>query len=431
MLPAIENRRSIREFKSGPVSRTDIEDIIQSGILAPSSKNRQPWKFTAVTGKEKDSILSAMGRGIGREKENPLLPQSKSHIKGAEYTLRIMEQAPVVIFITNPLGIDIRANANPEERIYEICNAQSIGAAIQNMALTATELGLGSLWICDTYFAYQELCECLEAGGELFAALAIGYADEAPAKRPRKPMEDVTEWRGWEAACMKNVAYTEAYRAYRREQEAVFSPGYLQNTETVTLSPHFELLKRRYFGKVGEFWLHANDNQLLDKEKAVLYTWRNLNNDGEFCKIIQHQDGSEYMIFRTDLYGYSVLHLATLQDIHYFPAESFPSGETFIWTDVFYNEKNNMLAVSGCFWACPFGIMLLDFTQPMKGNGIWVDVQEHLQDGYDQYDDVDFLEWSNTDLVLTAFNNQTEKKETICLYEDQYRRWFDRLCDIS
>mgnify|MGYP002564349117 FL=1 len=38
-----------------------------------------------------------------------------------------------------------------DERVPEICNAQSIGAAIENMTLTATELGLGSLWICDTF----------------------------------------------------------------------------------------------------------------------------------------------------------------------------------------------------------------------------------------------------------------------------------------
>ena len=74
-----------------------------------------------------------------------------------------MEQAPVVIFVVNPLGISIHRTLNAEERIYEICNAQSIGAAMENMTLTATELGLGSLWICDTYFAYDELNHWLNA----------------------------------------------------------------------------------------------------------------------------------------------------------------------------------------------------------------------------------------------------------------------------
>ena len=63
------------------------------------------------------------------------------------------------------------------------------------MTLTATELGLGSLWICDTYSAYEELTEWLGTEGALYAALAVGYADESPAPRPRKDIYSITEWR--------------------------------------------------------------------------------------------------------------------------------------------------------------------------------------------------------------------------------------------
>lgn len=44
MLDAIAARRSIRKFKNTPVPRHIIEEIIKAGALAPSSKNRQPWK---------------------------------------------------------------------------------------------------------------------------------------------------------------------------------------------------------------------------------------------------------------------------------------------------------------------------------------------------------------------------------------------------
>lgn len=195
MLSAIMNRRSIRNYKNLQVPKHMIEEILQSGILAPSSKNRQPWRFLVVTGKAKAEALAVMKKGLSREKEHPLLPESAQYLSGAENTLRIMEKAPVIIFIVNSIGIDIHSSLKPEERIYEICNAQSIGAAIENMILTATELGLGSLWICDTYFAYKELCDYLKADGELLAALALGYADETPPSRPRKSMDDVVEWR--------------------------------------------------------------------------------------------------------------------------------------------------------------------------------------------------------------------------------------------
>ena len=82
-----------------------------------------------------------------------------------------------------------------DQERQKICNVQSVGAAIENMTLTATELGLGSLWICDTYFAYDELTEWLGDAGALYVALAVGYADENPAPRPRKDISCVTEWR--------------------------------------------------------------------------------------------------------------------------------------------------------------------------------------------------------------------------------------------
>ena len=107
-----------------------------------------------------------------------------------------MEDAPVIVFVVNSLGKSILSELTPEERVYEICNIQSISASIQNMLLSATEKGIGSLWICDIYFAYSELCEWLNSEGQLVAAIAFGYPDESPRERPRKSLNDVVVWRG-------------------------------------------------------------------------------------------------------------------------------------------------------------------------------------------------------------------------------------------
>lgn len=196
MIPAIYDRRSIRKFLNTPISKEDITDIIQSGMKAPSSKNRQPWEFIVVQGKEKEEMLKIFRQGIAREeKENPLLPQSKQHIVGAKYTVDSMTEAPVIVFVMNSLGKSILAGLSPEERISEICNIQSIGASIQNMLLAAAEKGIGSLWICDIYFAYSELCQWLNSPGQLVAAVAFGYPNEFPEARPRKKFEDTVIWR--------------------------------------------------------------------------------------------------------------------------------------------------------------------------------------------------------------------------------------------
>lgn len=195
MISAILQRRSVRRYQEGAISKETVEQILRAGMLAPSSKNRQPWKFIVAAGKAKEEALLAMQEGLLREKREAILPGSIQHLGGAEYTLQIMQQAPVVVFVVNPLGLDLFRPLTAEERIYEICNAQSVGAAMENMTLEATELGLGSLWICDTYFAYPELCGWLHTEGELLAAMALGVADEAPPPRPRKRLTETVDWR--------------------------------------------------------------------------------------------------------------------------------------------------------------------------------------------------------------------------------------------
>ena len=196
MISEIYDRRSIRKFSDKPVSQKDIVDILESGIKAPSSKNRQPWKYIVIQGNAKAEMLKGFRQGINREEnEKALLPQSKQHIAAAKYTIAVMEEAPTIIFVMNSLGKDILSELTPEEHIYEICNIQSISASIQNMLLAATEKGIGSLWICDIYFAYQELCKWLNSDGQLIAAIAFGYPNESPQARPRRKLDDIVEWR--------------------------------------------------------------------------------------------------------------------------------------------------------------------------------------------------------------------------------------------
>ncbi len=196
MISAIYDRRSIRKFIDKPISQKDITDIIQSGIKAPSSKNRQPWKYVVIQGNAKEEMIKVFRQGIEREEnDSALLPQSKQYIAAAKCTVDIMTEAPTIVFVINSLGKSILEELTPEERVFEICNIQSIGASIQNMLLAAAEKGIGSLWICDIYFAYPELCEWLNSDGQLVAAVAFGYPDEFPEERPRKRIEDIVEWR--------------------------------------------------------------------------------------------------------------------------------------------------------------------------------------------------------------------------------------------
>lgn len=193
---AIYTRRSIRKFQDKPVSRELIETVLQAGGAAPSAKNRQPWKCVVLGNQSKAEFLDAMEQGIDRE-ENVCarLPKSRSGLPDAKNTLRIMWEAPVLIVIINSNGKSPFTPLDTDERFAELCDTLSIGAFIENMLLQAQELGLGTLWIANTCFAYEELTAYLAAEGQLIGAVALGYADECPDKRPRKGLGEIVEFR--------------------------------------------------------------------------------------------------------------------------------------------------------------------------------------------------------------------------------------------
>ena len=157
-MDSIQKRRSIRKYEDRQIEKSDIEEIIKAGMLAPSAKNRQPWKYIVYRSGAKEELLDKMEDGLIREERiEASLPLSKIGLPDAFHTLKIMRQAPVLIIILNTNGVSIFEKIGVDERVTEICDSLSIGASVENMLLRATELGIGSLWIANTCFAYKEL----------------------------------------------------------------------------------------------------------------------------------------------------------------------------------------------------------------------------------------------------------------------------------
>ena len=197
MIDAIYTRRSIRYFKPDPLPEDALGEILRAGMWAPSPKHRQPWRFIVVTGNAKETMLAAMARGIDRsERGEGLITGSAAYIGNARFTLRAMKEAPVTVLVVNPLGRSPRAEWTASDKINELSNVQAIGAAAENMALAAADLGIGSLWNGNIFFAYDELTQWLDEPGEMVMALSLGYsAQPGVHPLPRKKPEDVIEYR--------------------------------------------------------------------------------------------------------------------------------------------------------------------------------------------------------------------------------------------
>ena len=195
----IVTRRSIRHFISREVSDEDIKGIIEAGMWAPSEHNEQPWRFIVIRGDERKNLVRALKKGIQKnrsEKDAIFGDGYEKYIPAAIYTARILEQAPVIIFVMNGKGQDYHKPRSVAEYLTELTDIESISAAIQNMCLEATARGIGSLWTCNIFFAYDEIKEWIHSDGEMVAAIAFGYTDREVKPLPRKPLESLIEYRG-------------------------------------------------------------------------------------------------------------------------------------------------------------------------------------------------------------------------------------------
>lgn len=184
-LDAIYGRRSIRSFKTDPVNKELVEKVIEAAVKAPSAMNAQPWRFVILEGEKKAEFIETFRKSLSRQIKKP----------GASVwrTVDCMEKAPVLILVFNA-----KSRANGAVRLFssvlDILHVQSIGAAIENMILAAHDLGLGTLWIGNVFYATRKVCRYAGKREQLIAAVSLGYADEAPQARPRKSLNEVTEW---------------------------------------------------------------------------------------------------------------------------------------------------------------------------------------------------------------------------------------------
>jgi len=194
-IDAIYDRRSIRKYKPEIPDREIIAKVLDAARVAPSARNRQPWKYLVYTGEAKERILSTMQFALmSRGVVNSADAQMRQVIAGAVHTLRIMKNAPVVIFVVNPEGDNPYKEISGRARVDEILDTVSVGASIQNLLIAAQAEGLGTLWIGYIFQTYEELRREIPGTGQLVSAIALGYADEEPEARPRKALEDIVEF---------------------------------------------------------------------------------------------------------------------------------------------------------------------------------------------------------------------------------------------
>lgn len=213
LVQAIEERKSIRTFKSDHVSREIVENLLHLATKAPSAINLQPWEFTVVDGEEKERLSRRLLKAHGERRAScspktsrPLPPdiaqrpkklfqEMKPYVDQLELSFEDFVNEGSLRFYGAPTAIIISMDrAFPRARL--VC----VGAVLGYLVLAAHAFGLGSCPIGIITAFEDEIKDQLNIPEEKTVVLgvALGYPDwENPINRFKSSREnpsDITRW---------------------------------------------------------------------------------------------------------------------------------------------------------------------------------------------------------------------------------------------
>ncbi|MGH1539535.1 MAG: hypothetical protein ACRBHB_03850 [Arenicella sp.] len=153
------------------------------------------------------------------------------------------------------------------------------------------------------------------------------------------------------------------YKERREEIEQFFEAADVvadSAEEYTSPSEHYKLRIVEYSKGPGT-WSYSrgkvydlNNNLLADIKRNYGVFWH--------CWF-QHPNGCEYLLCGEDYQGYTFVNLTKGTVQTYFPERAY-NGSGFCWAKVFPSEDGKLLAVDGCYWACPYELVLYDFSDP-------------------------------------------------------------------
>jgi nitroreductase len=161
VIDAIKARRSIRAYQDRPVQEEKLLKVLKAGMLAPSARNLQDWKFIVVRDKEKRQRFSAAANG------QPFVAQ-----------------APVVIAAC---GTETEYIMTCGQYTYPI----DVFIAVDHMSLEAVDLGLGTCWIGAFHEDQVKKILGVPKKMRVVVMLTLGYPSQSPSARPRKKHEEI------------------------------------------------------------------------------------------------------------------------------------------------------------------------------------------------------------------------------------------------
>lgn len=199
----LNTRKTIRKYTLDNPPIEAIKIIADAGRQAPCATNTQNWEFIAVLD---DRVKEKMARAV--EQKYDELQQKvdndidKAKLNGYKYYSMFFTKAPVVFAVVEKQRIStiltiLEKNGMTKAELDNYDTRSSIlsmGAAIENMSLTAHALGLATCWMCAPVVAHKEFGEILgvKEPDKVVTLLTVGYPDGDNFSRPpKKELDEV------------------------------------------------------------------------------------------------------------------------------------------------------------------------------------------------------------------------------------------------
>jgi nitroreductase len=183
-ITAINRRTSVRRFRSDPVPRETVEQLLDCAVRAPNHKLTEPWRFTVLTGCAKDRFAEIRAKHRLKRYSDPATAEA---LAGADKARRESRETPVFIVVM--------AAVHPDEITREEDYAATM-MAIASLMIAAESLGLGTYLKSGGVMQDPELME-LAAVPEKYrivGLVSLGYPAEPEPPRRRKPAAESTRW---------------------------------------------------------------------------------------------------------------------------------------------------------------------------------------------------------------------------------------------
>ncbi len=188
-LRSIKERRSIRNFTKDDISDEKVHILLQAANEAPSAHNQQSWRFIVLRGEKKQGLAELVSHGALRfpRPAQALLRMSARSIASAPIVIAVANTGDLINHGTELFKVE-KEMAYDFFRTMEI---QSSAAAVENLLLAATSLGLATVWLGIMFLMKDEVLQYLgEPLGEFMAVVPVGYASREAGSGPKKqPLE--------------------------------------------------------------------------------------------------------------------------------------------------------------------------------------------------------------------------------------------------